>query len=158
MGPEQRVVPGAYWHGDRLSKKAPPPAPMPRRKGRDSLALLELLAEVLLSPSPSPAVPSLSCQLLPRPARGWEVEMGGKPQRRRAPSPSHQSDSWTEGCKEVGRWHQGVSTREVPGRREKSGCFSGPGSCSSRTMVWVRADSGGAPSILLNWGEGGWGG
>lgn len=44
----------------------------PGRKGRDSLALLQLLAEVL--PSPSLAVPPLSCQLLPRPARGWEVE------------------------------------------------------------------------------------
>lgn len=44
----------------------------PRRKGLAGLALLQLLAEVL--PFPSPAVPSLSCQLLPRPARGWAVE------------------------------------------------------------------------------------
>ena len=40
--------------------------------GSVSLALQWLLAQVL--PSPSPAVSSLSCQLLSRLARGWDVQ------------------------------------------------------------------------------------
>lgn len=102
------MVPGAHC-----------PPPRPRRKGRDSRALLEGLAEVLLPPSPSPAVPSLSCQLLPGPARGWEVEKAVSPGEAGHP-PSHPSDSWTEGAR---RWAEGIGCghQEVTVRR--AGCL-----------------------------------
>lgn len=112
LGLEQRVVPGAHWHRDRLSKKAP---------AREAQEEGQRQPGSAGAPGRGPALTltltscALSCQLLPRPARGWEVERA---------LPSHQSDSWPEGGEEVGGGHQVVGTREVTVRRDRAGCSS----------------------------------